>query len=79
MNSKMHGKSIDYIDLNPMWTQSGNPERVSANANRKIEMSATYHGDHEQFWILVFENGQEVERYNPHGVQHIRWSPVSEE
>lgn len=74
MNTDMHGKSIDYIELNPMWTQSGNPEKVVARDGQTITLSATYHGDRDEFWIVVAQNGKEVARYNPRGVQHIRWS-----
>jgi len=74
MNTNMHGKLIDYIELNPMWTQNGNPQQVSAGRGRTLALSATHHGDHDQFWIIVSESGTEVARYNPRGVQHIRWS-----
>lgn len=74
MNTKMHGKSIDYIELNPMWTQSGNPERVAARSGVALTLSATHHGDHDQFWIVMTDKGKEVARYNPRGVEHIRWS-----
>lgn len=74
MNTSMHGKAIDYIELNPIWTQGGNPERVIAGDGRTLQLSATHHGDHDQFWIVVFDCGTEVSRYNPRGVQHIRWS-----
>lgn len=74
MNTSMHGKSIDYIDLNPMWTQSGNPERIKAGNGITLTLSALYHGDRDEFWIVVSEGGKELARYNPRGVQHIRWT-----
>jgi hypothetical protein len=77
MNTKMHGKSIDYIELNPMWTQHGHPERVTSANGIMLSLSATHHGDHDQFWIVASEGGKEVARYNPSGVEHIRWSPDS--
>lgn len=75
MNTNMHGKSIDYIDLNPMWTQSGNPERIQARDGCTLTLSATHHGDHDQFWIVLSDRGREIARYNPNGVQQIRWLP----
>lgn len=75
MNTKMHGKSIDYIELNPMWTQSGNPERIYASDGVTLTLSATHHGDHDQFWVVMRNGKEEIARYNPRGLEHIRWSP----
>lgn len=77
MNTDMNGKSIDFIDLNPAWTQHGNPERIPAAIGITIALSATYHGDHDEFWIVVSDASGEIGRYNPRGVQHIRWSRPS--
>jgi len=74
VNTKMNGKLIDYIELNPMWTQSGNPERISSGNGCALTLSATHHGDHDQFWIVLVKEGVEVARYNPRGVEHIRWT-----
>jgi hypothetical protein len=74
MNTKMHGKLIDYIELNPAWTSHGNPESVGKYEPAVLHLSATHHGDHDQFWIVESKDGKEVARYNPRGVQHIRWS-----
>lgn len=74
MNTEMNGKAIDYIDLDPVWTQGGSPERIVACDGCTLHLSATFHGDHEQYWIILSEKGQEVARYSPRGVQHIRWS-----
>lgn len=80
MNTTMHGKPIAYIELDPMWTQHGHPERVSSGNGINLTLSATYHGDHDQFWIVASRaDGTEVARYSPRGVQHIRWSSESEE
>lgn len=79
MNREMHGKLIDYIELDPVWTQQGNPERVTAGDGHTLRLSITYHGDHEQVWIVLSKGDVEVSRYNPRGVNHIRWASVSEE
>jgi len=74
MNKDMHGKLIDYIELDPAWTQSGNPERVIPACGQTLSLSITYHGDHDQVWIVLAKGGIEVSRYNPRGVNHIRWT-----
>lgn len=79
MNLEMHGKLIDYIELDPTWTQCGHPERVSSGDGHTLRLSVTYHGDHDQTWIVLSKGDVEVSRYNPKGVQHIRWASVSEE
>jgi hypothetical protein len=78
MNRDMHGKMIDYIELNPMWTYHGNPERVAPGKGQSLQLSYTHHGDHDQIWIVLSEGDREVSRYNPDGVQHIRWSAQGE-
>lgn len=74
----MNGRSIECIDLNPMWTQSGNPEQVRAREGLSLTFAANHHGDHDSFWVVVSQAGREVERYNANGIQRIRWSAPSE-
>lgn len=74
MNLDMHGKLIDYIELNPSWTQHGHPDRVSSGNGHTLRLSITHHGDHDQVWIVLSKGGVEVARYNPSGVQHICWA-----
>lgn len=76
MNTSMHGKIIDYIDLNPAWTQGGNPERISSGRDHTLQLSVTYHGDRDEVWIVLGNSDGEVARYNPRGVQHIRWASL---
>jgi len=78
MNVNMHGKSINYIDLNPVWTQSGNPERIEAGNGITLSLSATYHGDHDEFWVVELKGDREVRRFSTRGIQHIRWSAQGE-
>lgn len=73
MNKSMNGKAIEAI----YWTTStwsGNPERVTAKDGKTLHLSATYHGDHEQFWVIECDNGQEVARHNAKTVDTIRWA-----
>jgi hypothetical protein len=74
MNKDMHGKLIEYIELEPAWTQHGNPERVIPPTGQTLRLSVTYHGDHDEVWIVLSEGDVELARYNPAGVNHIRWS-----
>lgn len=79
MNAQMHGRFIDYIELNPAWTQGGNPERVAPANGQRLYLSVTYHGDHDEVWIVLAKGDVEVSRFNPRGVNHIRWTAESEE
>ena len=78
MNTKMHGRKIKFIELDPGWTQHGNPESVGLYEPVNLHLSATHHGDHDQFWIVASKGGKEIQRYNPRGVQRIVWLPESE-
>lgn len=76
MKLEMNGKPIEFIDLDPMWTQSGNPERIWSRDGTWLHLSATFHGDHEQYWIVEKRAGEEVGRYGWKSVHHIQWSSV---
>jgi hypothetical protein len=79
MNTSMNGRSIECIDLNPMWTQSGNPERIWAREGLSLRFAANHHGDHDSFWVVVTECDREIARYNANAIQHIRWLPAVSE
>lgn len=79
MDTKMHGRRIKFIELDPHWTEAGNPESVGKYDQLDLRLSATHHGDHDQFWVVASEGGKEVSRYNVRGIQRIVWSPESEE
>ena len=78
MNPEMHGKIIDYIELDPSWTQCGHPQRVSSRNGYTLWLSVTYHGDHDQTWIVLSRGDIEVSRYSTRAVNHIRWAAESE-
>lgn len=73
MNTSMHNKLIRLIDLDPMWTQHGHPERITAGDGRRLLLSATHHGDHDEFWIVEEVDGQETHRFSASAVKHIEW------
>ncbi len=73
MNTSMNGKEIRCIDLNPIWTQDGNPERIWARDGVSLTLSAMNHGDHDAFWVIQSKDGEEIARFNASGIQHIVW------
>lgn len=75
MNRGMHCKLIEYIDLDPMWTQCGHPERIQSGNGVVLKLSATNHGDHEEFWVVEVVHDRETRRFNPRGLQCIKWQP----
>lgn len=38
-----------------------------------IELSATHHGDHDEFWIVTKREGLETSRINPRQATEIVW------
>jgi hypothetical protein len=80
MNTNMHGKEINLFDVHPCWTQHGNPERIASGRGRKLNLSATHHGDHDQFWIIeTNQDGWEVRRWHASAVAHIEWVTANPE
>ena len=73
MNTNMHGKAINVFDVNPIWTPHGNPERVASGRGRQLNLDASHHGDHDQFWIVETVDGWETRRWNVSQVAHIEW------
>lgn len=72
MNIEMHGKRIKEV----RWPDNGakiGERLVSGISADDIYMSATRHGDREEFWIVVVRNGKEVSRENPRYVKTIFW------
>jgi len=72
----MHKKEIKQV----WWpdTDSEKGRHIASDGETHIEMSATYHGDHDEFWIVEYkaENGSlhEVARHNPRYVESIVWA-----
>ena len=78
MNTKiMNGKLIAKV----VWPDSSSME---ANDERGLHMSATYHGDRDEFWIVESdEKGNEIRRHNPKYADCWEWvepiEPVCQE
>lgn len=67
MDNSMHGKKIKEI-----WYSDS--ENAFNECVRNLELSATYHGDRDEFWaVKKNEQGIEIERYNLKFVSSIMW------
>lgn len=77
MNVSMHGKPIAVIHFSGgVGGYSGNPERIRSDGVQQLHLSATYHGDHDEFWVVRSIDGKELDRYACRHVDHIEWQPV---
>lgn len=74
--TEMHGKQIAEV----WWPDNSREQGIclSANDETMLEMSATYHGDHDEFWILEYKkiDGEfrEVARHNPRFIDGFKWA-----
>jgi hypothetical protein len=74
MNTKeMHNKEI----LCVWWPDTVNESGIHAVADERkgLKMSATYHGDHDEFWIVEYDkdSGTESRRHNIRYVESFEW------
>jgi hypothetical protein len=72
MNTAMNGRRINLIDITES-TVSGNPERHASGRGRQLALSATFHGDRDEFWIVETIDGVEIRRWNAKAVAYIEW------
>ena len=74
MTTQDHGKRISEI----WYSGDGNTldRRVKSDKVFGIELklSATHHGDHDEFWVLLKNNNREIERYNVKYLSRIIWA-----
>ena len=74
--AEMNGKEIATI----YWPDSddNNTTVLATGGNVLLQMSATHHGDHDEFWIVEYRkiNGDfvEVARHNPRYVETFNWA-----
>ena len=76
MNTNMNGKLISRIIFSP--ESSYQICELRSDGVRQLSLSATHHGEYDQFWVIEKEGGREVRRYNPRLIETIEWSPESE-
>jgi len=73
MNTGMNGKVIKQICLfGDTGDRSASPF-ISQQDKQILYLSASYHGDHDEFWVVVEKDGKEVERHNCRNVACIVW------
>ena len=72
MNIKMNGKKIYQV----WWpdTETQQDSNIKTGRNRILELSATHHGDHDEFWIVEMNaDRKELARHNSRYVETIIW------
>jgi hypothetical protein len=72
VNTEMDGRRINVIDITQS-TVSGNPERYASGSGRQLALSATFHGDRDEFWVVETIDGVETRRWNAKAVAYIEW------
>lgn len=66
MNIEMHGKQISEIYFEH--------EAIKAKDQTTLMLSATYHGDRDEFWVIQYLDMQEVARHNCKYIATIKWA-----
>lgn len=74
MDRSMNGKKIDVVYLPDTNDEYGRQLVAGHPGCESLHLSATYHGDHEEFWIVQIDKGVEVARHNPRYVETIAWA-----
>lgn len=69
MNVKMNGKKIASATLH----KSNGDTVIIPGEGYSLVLSATYHGDRDEFWVLLLKGEDEVARYNCRDVSEIVW------
>jgi hypothetical protein len=71
MTTKDNGKKIKEIWL----PGEGNAmnERWLSGIHGDLELEATYHGDRDEFWVVLKNTGVETQRFNVRMVTSIVW------
>ena len=77
MNTQeMHGKKISEV----WWPDTDDEScRVMESTDKlQLEMNATHHGDHDEFWIVEYHNidgeMKETARHNPRFTEGWSWA-----
>lgn len=76
MDVKMHGRKIARIIFDG--ASSYQIHEVRSGGDVQLALSATHHGDHDEFWVMKLVDGKEVERYSPRLIETITWQSQSE-
>lgn len=65
MNREMHGKKIKQIYFDD--------QSVIVANGAILTLSATHHGDRDEFWVIVEKDSQEIARHNCKYIASIKW------
>lgn len=76
MNTKMHGKEIEALYFTGEQTEDGNPKAIYARDGVRLHLSATHHGEYDQFWVVASKGDRELGRYNCRCIAEIVWARV---
>jgi len=70
----MDGKKIAeiYFEGGP-GNFEGSPARIVSAKGTTLHLSATFHGDHDQFWVIESRDGKEVARHAVRSIASIYW------
>lgn len=74
MNTIMHGRPVRKIYFPPYGIDEGGV--VESNAIQGLYLSATHHGDHDEFWVVAYDKqnqDREIARYNVKYLEQIDW------
>ena len=67
MNIGMNGKKIRAL----YWYGGNEPPTMRQGG--EFYLSATYHGDHDEFWVVQTKDDKEIARYNPRYIETLVW------
>jgi hypothetical protein len=65
----MNGKQVKRI----WWRGANGDASMFTEGQRTLRLSATHHGDRDEFWIVQYEDMIEVARHNCRNIATIEW------
>lgn len=70
MTREMHGKAIKRV----WWNGANGDQSMTSSESITLEMSATYNGDRDEFWVVQKQDGKEISRHNCKYIATIDWA-----
>lgn len=71
-----NGKRAKYITFESIDGQSDDYSDGHDDVQRILQYESDYYGDHTENWIVVYEKGKEVSRYNMKFIKSIIWEQI---
>lgn len=68
--SQIEGREVEMI----IWTYGSDGSHMCAGGKRSMHVINMYHGDHDDDWVIVMENGKEISRHNVRYIASIEWA-----